>query len=167
VPRIPPALHDGRDNAEDGIVLVSERGQQMTEPTISAIHHVTINVHDLERSERWYTDVLTFSRIGGYAAAGFERILMRHSSGIVLGLNKHDDPEADVPFTERRTGLDHLAFQVAGREQLEAWTARFDDLGVTHSEIKPAAVPGSFLIAFRDPDNIQLEVFAPAQSPSQ
>ena len=136
----------------------------MTEPTISAIHHVAINVHDLDRSERWYSGVLGFTRLGPLAGEGFQRVLMRHPCGVVLGLTKHDDPEATAPFSERRTGLDHLGFQVADREQLEAWIARFDELGVVHSEIKHTPLTGSYLVAFRDPDDIQLEVYAPGQT---
>jgi glyoxylase I family protein len=138
----------------------------MTEPTLSGTHHISLNVHDPERSEQWYADVLNFSRLGAYSGDGFHRIIMHHPSGIVLGLSRHQHPEADVPFSERRTGLDHLAFQVGGREQLEAWIARFDAHGVDHSEMKPAAIPGTFLVAFRDPDGIQLELFAPAQANS-
>ena len=139
----------------------------MNEPGISGIHHVAINVHDLERSERWYARVLQFSRLGPFAGEGFRRILVRHPSGIVLGLTKHDDPEAEVQFNERRAGLDHFAFQVADREQLEAWIARFDDLGVAHSEIKHTPITGSYLVAFRDPDGIQLELYAPGQTSSR
>ena len=135
----------------------------MSDPAISSIHHVTLNVQDLQRSEQWYSQVLNFNRLSEYETPGFKRVILRHPSGIVLGLNKHHDPEADVPFNERRTGLDHLALQVADREQLEAWVTRFDQYGVTHSEVKPGAIPGSFLVAFRDPDEIQLEIFAPAQ----
>lgn len=135
----------------------------MSEATMTAIHHVAINVHDLERAERWYTEVLDFRRLGPFAGEGFQRMLVRHPSGIVLGLTKHDDPEADTQFSERRTGLDHVAFQVADRDQLEAWIARFDGLGVAHSEIKQTPLTGSFLVAFRDPDGIQLELYAPGQ----
>lgn len=138
----------------------------MTEPALTGIHHITLNVHDPDLSEQWYHDVLGFSRTTEFNTPGFRRVIMRHPSGLVLGLTRHHDPEADVRFSERRTGLDHLAIQVPGRGQLEAWHARFEDLGVTHSEIKPGALPGSFLIAFRDPDDIQLEVFAPAQDSS-
>lgn len=136
----------------------------MTEPTISAIHHVAINVHDLEQSERWYIDVLGFSRLGPFAGHRFQRVLLRHPSGVVLGLTTHDDPEAAAPFSERRTGLDHLGFQVADRDQLEAWIARFDELGVVHSEIQHTPITGSYFVAFRDPDGIQLEVYAPGQA---
>jgi glyoxylase I family protein len=133
----------------------------VTEPTLSAIHHVAINVHDLERSERWYTEVLNFQRLAPFAGDRFKRVLMRHASGIVIGLTRHDDPEAEAAFNERRTGFDHIAFQVADRAQVEAWMARFDRLGVCHSELVHTPITGSYLVVFRDPDNIQLEMYSP------
>ena len=36
---------------------------------------------------------------------------------------------------------------------------RLDAAGVEHSGIKETPATGSFLIAFRDPDNLQLEVY--------
>lgn len=133
----------------------------MSKPTWSAYHHLTLNVHDPATSEAWYQEVLGFARLTTYSTEAFERIILRHpESGATLGLNRHRSPEADVPFDERRTGLDHLAFQVADKSAVESWVARFDECDVTHSQIKPGAVPGSFLVSFRDPDGIQLEVFA-------
>jgi catechol-2,3-dioxygenase len=59
---------------------------------------------------------------------------------------------------EYRVGLDHLAFGVDSRAQLEDWKKRFDDLGIVHGQIKDASY-GSGL-SFRDPDNNALEFFA-------
>ena len=132
----------------------------MTEPTLSAIDHIALTVHDLDQSERWYSEVLSFSRVTLAPGDGFQRVIMRHPSGIILGLTGHESPEASAPYSEQRPGLDHLSFGVADREQLEAWVARFDELGVTHSEITQIGATGSCFIAFRDPNNIQLEVFA-------
>ena len=53
--------------------------------------------------------------------------------------------------------MDHLAFTVADREVLEAWVRRFDELGVDHSPIKEGAT--GWLTTFRDPDNIQFEMY--------
>ncbi len=133
----------------------------MSPPALSGFHHVTLNVQDVEKSERWYCEVLGFARVTDYATDTFERVIMRHpDSGAVIGLNRHVGPVSAEPFDERRAGLDHLALRVPDRDTLDAWILRFDERRVAHSEIKAAAIPGSFLVVFRDPDDIQLEVFA-------
>ena len=124
-------------------------------------HHLTVNVQDVDASERWYGEVLGFVRVAGYQTEAFTRVILRHpASGAVLGLNRHDATVAGEPFDERRAGLDHVALAVADRGALDAWVDRFDALGVRHSEVKPGTVPGSWLVTFRDPDGLQLEVFA-------
>lgn len=131
-------------------------------PTHEGIHHVTLNVLDVARSERWYGDVLGFERLAGFETEDFARVILRHPrSGAVLGLNRHTAAVAGEPFDERRAGLDHVALRVTDRAALDAWVDRFRELGVLHSEVKPGATPGSWLVTFRDPDGLQLEVFAP------
>jgi hypothetical protein len=52
-----------------------------------------------------------------------------------------------------------FSFGCADRDELVAWGARLDELGIAHGEIQDAGY-GSGL-SFRDPDNIALELFAP------
>jgi glyoxylase I family protein len=131
-------------------------------PRHEGFHHLTLNVQDVERSEKWYAEVLGFERLAGYETGDFARVILRHpGSGAILGLNRHAAAVAGEPFDERRAGLDHLALGVRDRDALEAWVARFDALAIPHSGVKPAATPGSLLVTFRDPDGLQLEVFAP------
>lgn len=132
--------------------------------THGGFHHLTLNVQDVARSEKWYGEVLGFERVAGYETEAFARVILRHpGSGAILGLNRHAAAVAGEPFDERRSGLDHLALRVAGRAALAAWLERFDTLGVPHSDVKPGATPGSLLVTFRDPDGLQLEVFAPSE----
>jgi len=131
----------------------------MADPAFSGVHHVALNVVDLEASVRWYVDVLGFAPLFPFDTEAFERRLIRHPCGLVLGLTKHHDPDAEVPFSERRTGLDHLAFAVPDDAALEAWVQRLTDAGVEHSGIKVTPQTGSALVAFRDPNNIQLEMY--------
>jgi catechol 2,3-dioxygenase-like lactoylglutathione lyase family enzyme len=64
-------------------------------------------------------------------------------------------------FDENRVGLDHLSFSVSSREELEQAARWFDDNGVTHGEITELPSFGIFILPFRDPDNIQVELTAP------
>jgi glyoxylase I family protein len=129
-------------------------------PSISGFHHVSYSVNDAERSAAWYQEVLGFAHHSHVQGQGFRRIRVRHpDSGIVVTFTVHDGGSADR-FDELRTGLDHLAFQVADGE-IAVWKRRFEDLGVDHSEIR-ANGGGGGAITLRDHDNIQLEVFAAA-----
>jgi glyoxylase I family protein len=64
----------------------------------------------------------------------------------------------DGEFTEFRVGLDHLALAVDSRDELVEWVEHLERCGVAHSGISD--MPYGSLIVFRDPDNIQLELFA-------
>jgi len=133
----------------------------MTE--IVGIHHLGLTVSDVERSARWYQDVLGFERIGELGDAGAERqkIFLRHAGlEARLGLVEHRTSSRQ-PFDETRSGLDHLAFAVSSREELERWARRLEELGVRFSPIADSlSIPGAAVIVFRDPDNVQLELFA-------
>jgi catechol-2,3-dioxygenase len=68
----------------------------------------------------------------------------------------HDVPLTGV-FDERCVGLDHLAFEVADRDEMEKWVAHLDAKGVAHSGIIDIGFGPT--VVLRDPDNIQLEFF--------
>ena len=77
----------------------------------------------------------------------------------LVGLHQFPDPADDLPFNERRVGLDHLAFACSSRAELEAWEVRLNGLGIANGGVVDASY-GSGL-SCRDPDNIALEFFAP------
>src|SRR3954454_10362625 len=107
----------------------------MTEAAFAGIHHVAINVRDLERSVQWYADVLGFAPLFPYDTDDFDRRIMRHPSGVAIGLTRHRHPDADAAFSERRTGLDHLALGVDSTDTLEQWANKLDAPGVQHSGV--------------------------------
>ncbi|HSB86174.1 MAG TPA: hypothetical protein VLD86_07700, partial [Ilumatobacteraceae bacterium] len=57
----------------------------------------------------------------------------------------------------RRQGLDHLAFTVADREELDRWAEQLDKLGVDNSGV--IDVPVGAILNFKDPDEIGLALF--------
>jgi catechol-2,3-dioxygenase len=78
---------------------------------------------------------------------------------LIMGLRPMA-PTADR-FDPDRVGLDHLSFDVPGREDLEQAIRLFDEHGVTHGEITRLASFGIDVLSFEDPDGIQLELTAP------
>jgi glyoxylase I family protein len=82
----------------------------------------------------------------------------RAALGVIIGLHAHR-ANAGKSFDECRTGLDHVSFGVASHDELAAWVARLDELGIEHPGIRDEREPFSYsTVVFRDPDNIQLEL---------
>jgi catechol 2,3-dioxygenase-like lactoylglutathione lyase family enzyme len=80
-------------------------------------------------------------------------------SGALMGL-RPVAPGSDR-YDENRVGLDHLSFSVASRADLDEAAGRLDSLGVDHEPIKDIGM--GYILEFRDPDNVALELFAPAE----
>ena len=129
-------------------------------PTLAAYSHLSLSVTDLERSTDWYCSVLGFEIVANVEGEGFRRNRLRQpDAGITLTLTAHESGSGDR-FDERRTGMDHVAFMVPSVDDIHEFKQCFQDLGVEHSDVKPTAGGAGGMITFRDPDNIQLEVFA-------
>jgi catechol 2,3-dioxygenase-like lactoylglutathione lyase family enzyme len=110
-------------------------------------------------SARWYESVLGFEIRGERfnEAAGLPWVHLIHpSSRVSVGLVEHPDNSGER-FDERRSGLDHLSFAVARREDLEAFARRLSELGF-QARILDTEVAS--VIVLRDPDNIQIELCA-------
>ncbi|MHB8512292.1 MAG: VOC family protein [Actinomycetota bacterium] len=128
-------------------------------PEIIGYHHLNLTVTDATKSAEWWTKVLGFTVLREFEREGMTKVILRHPiSGTLFGFTTHGPRASNDSFSEFRTGMDHVAFSVKDRAELEAWKRQFEEFGVDHSEIK-ASVTGD-LIAFRDPDNIQCEVYA-------
>jgi catechol 2,3-dioxygenase-like lactoylglutathione lyase family enzyme len=130
---------------------------------ITGVHHLGLTVRDVDASAAWYQRVLGFEIAGRFEAPDGARrkVFLRHAGfGVRVGLTQHRDG-AQESFDETRIGLDHLALVVGSRDELDVWEAQLADAGVTASPIAPAnTIPGAFVLVFRDPDNIQLELVA-------
>jgi len=129
---------------------------------ITGLSHFGFTVRDVDISAAWYENVLGFHRQGGYTSSdgSFRKVFLRHPAvparlTLAQHLRGHHEP-----FDEKRVGLDHMAFAVAGRAALDDWAERLAAAEVPHSPVAPAnSIPGAAVLVFRDPDNIQLELF--------
>ena len=138
------------------------------QPTISGVHHVSVTVRDVEASAAWYEKVFGAFRLPVTFAhhdredTGYTVLVVEPGSGLVIGLHHNAGNEGEA-FDERRTGLDHFGFTVGGRADLDRWTRWLDELGIEHSGVRDITEPIPFAtLVFRDPDNIQLELYADA-----
>jgi glyoxylase I family protein len=133
------------------------------------IHHLRLTVTDLERSRQFYTSLLGFEVAvesppeDDPAAAEVFKILfggvVMIRGSLLMGLRPMA-PAGDR-FDADRVGLDHLSFGVGSRADLEQAIQLLDDAGVTHGEIKGLPSFGIDVLAFEDPDGMQLELTAP------
>lgn len=131
----------------------------MTMPTTGAVNHVALTVTNMARSRDFYQDLLGFEFIMEYGP----KYLLSNGE-LILGLNPAPDPEQAIPndrFTESRVGLDHISFNVESLEAMESARQWLDDNDVPRGEIRDLGDLGIYVMAFRDPDNIQLEITAP------
>jgi glyoxylase I family protein len=141
----------------------------MSQPTtspISGLHHFAVSVKGLAASIAWYQKVFqatlaqgTLPHYGREWSGGAE-LLIESCTGVPVGLHNNNADKAEE-FDEARAGLDHISFQVQGREGLEAWGDWLDSLAAAHSGIQSKKEPFVYLtIVFRDLDKMQLEFVA-------
>ncbi len=138
--------------------------------TTTGINHIRLTVTDINRSREFYTQVLGFEVAleappgDDPAARAMSEMLFGgvifQTNGMLFGL-RPVAPGSDR-FNEDRVGLDHLSFNVAGRDDLDRAARLLDERGVSHGDIKDLGPDSKmYILEFRDPDNIQLELAAP------
>lgn len=125
-------------------------------PTIG---HVAVTVTDIDRGRDWYSKLFGSQPVLDEDTGTFYHVVWALGGGSLFGIHTHLRENDQPDFSEFRTGLDHVAFAVASRAELESWESRLDDLGITHGGIVDA--PYGSGLSFRDPDNLPLEFFAP------
>lgn len=136
----------------------------MTIP-IKSYAHVRLTVTDIEASRAFYDAVfglpVAFEVPEGADEATREQLgflfggVIYQLGDSLLGLR----PVADDVFSENRVGLDHLSFTVEDREVLDDAAKQLDARGIAHPGVKD--IGAGYILEFRDPDNIALELFAP------
>ena len=131
----------------------------------SSIAHVRLTVTDIERSRQFYESVFGWPVLIEVPENADDKTREQYSflyggviydlGGTLLGLR----PVADDRFHEDRVGLDHIAFRLSNKAELDSAAAHLDEVGVQHEPVKD--IGPSYILEFRDPDNIALELTAP------
>lgn len=126
-------------------------------PRLMGFSHVELTVFDCDRTAVWWHEVLGFTLVHRTSTDTFEIRSLLHPSGMNVNVMTHTETAERGAFDERRVGLDHLAFQVSDRDELQQWVARLDAMTVPNSGIIDIGYGPT--VVFRDPDNMQLEFF--------
>lgn len=127
---------------------------------IKGFHHATLTVTDINRSRDFYTGILGFNLIAELSPTR----LVVGNENLILAISEPPEPSMapdDDRFDENRVGLDHMSFAVESRAEMERAKQLLTEAGVYCGEVKELAPFGFAVLAFRDPDNIQLELSAP------
>ena len=131
----------------------------------SSIAHLRLTVTDIERSRQFYESVFGWPVLIEVPEGLDEATKAKYGflfGGVVydmghglIGLR----PVAHDRFDENRAGLDHVAFMLDSKADIDAAAAHLDELGIPHEAIKD--IGPAYILEFRDPDNIALELSAP------
>ncbi|MEP6599959.1 MAG: VOC family protein [Actinomycetota bacterium] len=131
----------------------------------SSLAHVRLTVTDIDRSRAFYEglfDLPVALEVPADADDATREQLSFLFGGVIyklgdslLGLR----PVASDRFDEDRVGLDHVSFAVANRDELDSAITLLDERGIGHGDVKDLGT--GYILEFRDPDNIALELYAP------
>ena len=131
----------------------------------TSVAHIRLTVTGIARSRRFYESVfdwpINLELPKDADTATRERFAFLFG-GVIYNVGDSRvglRPGSNDRFDEDRTGLDHIAFRVSSTAELEDAAAHLDGLGIAHEPIKDIGV--MYILEFRDPDNIALEITAP------
>jgi glyoxylase I family protein len=133
-----------------------------TRPRPAGLHHFGVSVAVLERSIRFYCDVLGADLLVADTPEGEDqrrfsgRAAILTLGGHVFDLCEHAG-NAGERFDPVRTGLDHFALEAGSLDGLLAWASWLDACGVARSEIRKVSGDLGVMFDFVDPDGIQIE----------
>lgn len=118
------------------------------------LNHIILTISDVARSRSFYQEVLGFAPVD--IADGFYFV----SGGVAFFFFPSKQPVPNDRFNEFRIGLDHLSFTATSEQALQALADKLKALGLETQGVEQFYT-GNKYVAFRDPDNIQLEYWLP------
>lgn len=122
--------------------------------TFGPINHISLSVTDVQRSAQWYAQALGLVCVGEELAEdGSGHVLLASpTGGWILSLTSAASP-----------GVEHVAVTCNDRDALVGWRDLLTDRAAAPGTITDAPYGSGFVV--RDPDGLELELFAPAPAP--
>jgi glyoxylase I family protein len=118
------------------------------------LNHIILTITDVAKSRTFYEEILGFNLID--IADGFYFVC----GGVSFFFFPSNHPLPNDRFNEFRIGLDHLSFTAPSEKALQALADKLKALGIETQGVEHYHT-GNKYVAFRDPDNIQLEYWLP------
>jgi catechol 2,3-dioxygenase-like lactoylglutathione lyase family enzyme len=126
------------------------------------IHHIDLTVKDAHASRAFYESVLGFMgyRLADAHPNGYDFDLRDSGDFCSIGILSARGEHADRTHDRYSTGLHHIAWNAASREDVDALYAHL--LGIGATILDPPAVyprygPTYYAVFFADPDGLKLE----------
>jgi hypothetical protein len=119
-------------------------------PTIRAVHHIAVQVQDLEQSRAFWCALLGLAEVRRqphalWCQAGDTLVMLERAPADA----SDDDDRAPPPFRSKRRGA-HLIALTIDVDEREAWRARLAEAGV------PLEKESDYTLYVRDPDGTRV-----------
>ena len=101
----------------------------MSEFKIEGLDHVAIRVRDMEKSAKWYEEVLGLKRLTPDQWDESPIFLLAGQTGVAVFPSDFDQPAGNSGA--KNVKIDHFAFRVSNAD-LEKAIERFQELGIQH-----------------------------------
>ncbi len=118
------------------------------------LNHIILTISNIARTREFYGLVLGLELHDMHDGFYFS------SGGVAFFFFPSSKPLPDDRFSEFRIGLDHLAFTAPSEAALHELADKLVAAGVETKGVE-TYFTGNKYVAFRDPDNIQLEYWLP------
>jgi catechol 2,3-dioxygenase-like lactoylglutathione lyase family enzyme len=130
---------------------------------MGGLHHVEINVSDLERAVAFWGWLLP--QLGYELFQEWEDGKSWRRDGTYVVFVQADERYRNYGLHRKRPGLNHLAFWATSAEQVETLPAQLRERGIkvlyTDRAADAIGAPSSYSLFFEDPDRIKVEVITP------
>jgi glyoxylase I family protein len=131
---------------------------------VKGVDHLDLVVSDLERSLRFYTELLAplgFIRTSEIEGERGERVVyIGGTGGPSVSLREAQSDVHPVPYDRYAVGIHHVAFVASSREQVDEQAAWLSDRGaeIESGPEEYGYTPGYYAVFFYDPDGMKLEI---------